>query len=166
MSDSPLGPGWWQASDNKWYSPEVVPGSPNHPSRPGAAHPHSDDLGPIEHESRQQYLERIKSTRLAAASNPPKPSKQMPAGRGLCPICQKRVTSLAVICQHCGARLESTARAEDRSANNNAGVVGYVLCLGLFLALLAIGAIGQACDSHPPASSRIGGVVLVHPIGR
>ena len=29
MSDTSQGPGWWQASDGKWYSPEQVPaGSP------------------------------------------------------------------------------------------------------------------------------------------
>ncbi len=26
MSDSPLGPGWWQASDGRWYPPEQSPG--------------------------------------------------------------------------------------------------------------------------------------------
>jgi hypothetical protein len=27
VSDSPQGPGWWQASDGKWYPPEQAPGS-------------------------------------------------------------------------------------------------------------------------------------------
>jgi len=27
MSDSPLGDGWWQASDRKWYPPEESPAS-------------------------------------------------------------------------------------------------------------------------------------------
>lgn len=27
MSDSPQGPGWWQASDGKWYAPEQAPGA-------------------------------------------------------------------------------------------------------------------------------------------
>ncbi|MBI2705440.1 MAG: hypothetical protein HYX32_09150 [Actinobacteria bacterium] len=27
MSDSPQGPGWWQASDGKWYPPEQAPGA-------------------------------------------------------------------------------------------------------------------------------------------
>jgi hypothetical protein len=26
MSDVPQGPGWWQASDGKWYAPEQFPG--------------------------------------------------------------------------------------------------------------------------------------------
>lgn len=26
MSDVPAGPGWWEASDGKWYPPEAVPG--------------------------------------------------------------------------------------------------------------------------------------------
>ena len=28
MSDTPQGPGWWQASDNKWYPPDTAPGAP------------------------------------------------------------------------------------------------------------------------------------------
>ncbi len=28
MSDAPQGPGWWQASDGKWYPPEQFTGSP------------------------------------------------------------------------------------------------------------------------------------------
>lgn len=28
MSDSSQGPGWWQASDGKWYPPEQAPGGP------------------------------------------------------------------------------------------------------------------------------------------
>jgi hypothetical protein len=27
MSDAPGGPGWWQASDQKWYPPEQAPGA-------------------------------------------------------------------------------------------------------------------------------------------
>jgi hypothetical protein len=27
VSDSPQGPGWWQASDGKWYPPEQAPGA-------------------------------------------------------------------------------------------------------------------------------------------
>lgn len=27
MSDTPQGPGWWQASDGKWYPPEQAPGT-------------------------------------------------------------------------------------------------------------------------------------------
>jgi nitric oxide reductase large subunit len=26
MSDTPQGPGWWQASDGKWYPPQQAPG--------------------------------------------------------------------------------------------------------------------------------------------
>ena len=27
MSDTSQGPGWWQASDGKWYPPEQAPGA-------------------------------------------------------------------------------------------------------------------------------------------
>lgn len=38
MSDSSQGPGWWQASDGKWYPPEQVPGNaPQPPSPSGGA---------------------------------------------------------------------------------------------------------------------------------
>src|SRR5262249_41820359 len=28
MSDTSQGPGWWEASDGKWYPPEQAPGAP------------------------------------------------------------------------------------------------------------------------------------------
>lgn len=31
MSDTPQGPGWWQASDGKWYPPESAPGGGSSP---------------------------------------------------------------------------------------------------------------------------------------
>ncbi len=35
MSDSPSGPGWWQASDDRWYPPETHPDyRPPEPQRP------------------------------------------------------------------------------------------------------------------------------------
>ena len=33
MSDVPQGPGWWQASDGLWYSPDQLPGA--QPTQPG-----------------------------------------------------------------------------------------------------------------------------------
>jgi hypothetical protein len=42
MSDTPQGPGWWLASDGKWYPPEQWTGPPNtHPPGQGAAEPAS-----------------------------------------------------------------------------------------------------------------------------
>lgn len=36
MSDTSQGPGWWQASDGKWYPPEATPGGqPQAPQQPG-----------------------------------------------------------------------------------------------------------------------------------
>lgn len=35
MSDSSQGPGWWQASDGKWYPPDQVPGGSPQPAAPG-----------------------------------------------------------------------------------------------------------------------------------
>jgi hypothetical protein len=32
MSDTSQGPGWWQASDGKWYPPEQAPGAASQPS--------------------------------------------------------------------------------------------------------------------------------------
>ena len=37
MSDSSQGPGWWQASDGKWYPPEQVPGNAPQPAPGGGA---------------------------------------------------------------------------------------------------------------------------------
>lgn len=38
MSDAPQGPGWWQASDGRWYPPDQVPGPAPGPA-PGARDP-------------------------------------------------------------------------------------------------------------------------------
>lgn len=35
MSDAPQGPGWWQASDGKWYPPTAKPGTPPPATPPG-----------------------------------------------------------------------------------------------------------------------------------
>jgi hypothetical protein len=42
MSDTPQGPGWWQASDGKWYPPEQQPGSGGAATTPPAGSP---DIG-------------------------------------------------------------------------------------------------------------------------
>jgi len=40
VTDTPPGPGWWQASDGKWYSPEQAPAQPAaQPTTPAAAAP-------------------------------------------------------------------------------------------------------------------------------
>ena len=45
MSDTSQGPGWWQASDGKWYPPETAPGylasGAADPAQPGFAQPDS-----------------------------------------------------------------------------------------------------------------------------
>jgi hypothetical protein len=41
VSDVPQGPGWWQASDGKWYSPEQFPGRADHPTIGGLAGPYA-----------------------------------------------------------------------------------------------------------------------------
>jgi len=39
MSDSSQGPGWWQASDGKWYPPEQAPGAQPQQPAPGYGAP-------------------------------------------------------------------------------------------------------------------------------
>ena len=39
MSDMSQGPGWWQASDGKWYPPEQAPGAQPPAAQPPAAQP-------------------------------------------------------------------------------------------------------------------------------
>lgn len=39
MSDFSQGPGWWQASDGKWYPPEQAPGAQPVPPVPGGVAP-------------------------------------------------------------------------------------------------------------------------------
>jgi hypothetical protein len=42
MSDTSQGPGWWLASDGKWYAPELHPGSALPPPPPSSSAPPSD----------------------------------------------------------------------------------------------------------------------------
>ena len=44
MSDTSQGPGWWQASDGKWYPPEQAPGY-QPPGGPAGGAPSGTDLG-------------------------------------------------------------------------------------------------------------------------
>jgi hypothetical protein len=40
MSDFSQGPGWWQASDGRWYPPEQAPGYQPPPGAPGTPGPY------------------------------------------------------------------------------------------------------------------------------
>ena len=44
MSDAPQGPGWWQASDGRWYPPTARPGTP--PPGPAPSGPPPYGPGP------------------------------------------------------------------------------------------------------------------------
>ena len=44
MSDAPQGPGWWQASDGKWYAPEQASGTPQ-AAGAGAGGPYGTPVG-------------------------------------------------------------------------------------------------------------------------
>ncbi|MEI7591588.1 MAG: hypothetical protein WCK41_00035 [Actinomycetes bacterium] len=45
MSDTSQGPGWWQASDGKWYPPEQAPGAAPVPSSAGGSGASTLDIG-------------------------------------------------------------------------------------------------------------------------
>jgi len=50
MSDESQGPGWWQASDGKWYAPEEAPDvvpPPDVPIAPSPPVPQPGQLGPL-----------------------------------------------------------------------------------------------------------------------
>jgi uncharacterized RDD family membrane protein YckC len=47
MSDVSQGPGWWQASDGKWYSPEQRPAGQAPAATPTEAHPSGTPTGPL-----------------------------------------------------------------------------------------------------------------------
>lgn len=46
MSDVSQGPGWWQASDGKWYSPDQVTGTAAADAGPAATLPGPGELAP------------------------------------------------------------------------------------------------------------------------
>lgn len=51
MSNTSRGPGWWLASDGKWYPPEAVPGGPP----PGYGQPYGQHWPPGYHEGSPPY---------------------------------------------------------------------------------------------------------------
>jgi uncharacterized RDD family membrane protein YckC len=51
MSDVSQGPGWWQASDGKWYSPEQRPASQQPAPTPTDPYPSGSPSGPSEYTS-------------------------------------------------------------------------------------------------------------------
>ena len=47
MSDTSQGPGWWQASDGRWYPPQSHPGQPTAPPAPSYGAPTSNYGAPV-----------------------------------------------------------------------------------------------------------------------
>ncbi len=48
MSDTPEGPGWWKASDGKFYAPEQLPGPAPLPSFPAGGDPGAPRAGEVD----------------------------------------------------------------------------------------------------------------------
>jgi hypothetical protein len=69
MSDSSQGPGWWEASDGKWYPPEAFPAQP-YPS-----HRHPPQAYPAQAYPPYAYGAQSYSTQAFQPSGPPGPKK-------------------------------------------------------------------------------------------
>ncbi len=59
MSDTPQGPGWWQASDGKWYPPEQAPGYQAGGAGGGDAGAGGTDLGSVLSYSWNKFTQSI-----------------------------------------------------------------------------------------------------------
>jgi hypothetical protein len=70
VSDVSQGPGWWQAADGKWYSPEQVPGTaaPTAAPFPGAGAPAPYGTPPAGAPGGYGYAPVQKTNGLAVAS--------------------------------------------------------------------------------------------------
>ncbi len=68
MSDVSQGPGWWQASDGKWYSPEQRPASEPPAPAPAAGYPstapRTSPFGPL-----ADWVTRVLATLIDAAAS-------------------------------------------------------------------------------------------------
>ena len=68
MSQQPRGPGWWQASDGRWYPPQ--PSQPGPPFMPQQQYPHQQH--PLQQYGQQQY-EQQQYGQQQFAQPPPAP---------------------------------------------------------------------------------------------
>jgi hypothetical protein len=59
VSESPEGPGWWQASDGKWYPPEQAPGYQAAPGGGGVTATGGTDLGSVFTYSWNKFIQNI-----------------------------------------------------------------------------------------------------------
>ncbi len=61
MSDASGGPGWWQASDGKWYPPEQNPGNQNASTQPGTWSPQQQPVlgSPQQPKKRHLFLKIV-----------------------------------------------------------------------------------------------------------
>ncbi len=93
MSDFARGPGWWQASDGRWYEPELHPNY-RPPAPPLPPHPQA---GP-------QYAVPGQPYQYQPA---PLPYVQpgYPAPSSTCPTCATAVVATAAVCPRCGTRV-------------------------------------------------------------
>lgn len=101
MSDSAQGPGWWQASDGKWYPPESHP-SYSAPPPPGPSLPQTPPAQPV-----QSYHDLVQAA-------PPARKQKKPWWRRWWAIAIGVIIVIAVI-----AAIASPAEDEDADADDD-----------------------------------------------
>jgi hypothetical protein len=81
MSDKPEGPGWWLATDGKWYPPELHPsvrdGSPAAPTQESAAEGHAG-VPPVDRRSPVQPAEGSAPRRWQGQADRRQSTRQFP----------------------------------------------------------------------------------------
>ncbi len=80
MSNTSRGPGWWLASDGKWYPPEAVPGGPP----PGYGQPYGQHWPPGYHEGSPPYGAGPPHWQAGYAWNYPRGQGRQPQRRTQC----------------------------------------------------------------------------------
>jgi hypothetical protein len=122
MSDAPQGPGWWQASDHKWYPPEQWTGPPA--QMPSAIVPDDGQLG-------------------VGASSPVLAPVAHVSTR--CGSCSKQLAAGSSFCSGCGAPVNAQVSRHQSQLDAKSSPVGgrrAALILGIAVTVAAVTAVG------------------------
>ena len=181
MSDTSQGPGWWLASDGKWYPPELWTGPPTTapPAVPGTAAAAPGQVPTYPSQAPSYPTQPSAATPYAAGTYPPQGYGQTPGPYGAYPSYgaapTRKTNGLAVASLVCslagflviplvlGIVFGFIARSQIRNSNGTQGgnglaVAGIIIGFG-WAALIVLGAIVNANTTTPTGLVGIFGVL-------